>query len=61
MSDAIEITFVVPPAGEKPSIFRRNVRERIRDAVAHAHLDGRIDSARAEEIYRAVPVGELEP
>jgi hypothetical protein len=56
MSAAVEITFIVPPAGESPPEFRRTVQERIRDAFAHAHFDGKLDAARAEECYRAVPV-----
>jgi hypothetical protein len=52
----VQITFAVPRAGENPIEFRRAVQERIRDAFAHAHFDGKLDAARAEECYRAIPV-----
>jgi hypothetical protein len=52
------ITFNVPPLGDKPSEFRRAVQENIHDAIAHAHFDGRLDAARAEECFRAIPVHE---
>jgi len=58
MITAVQITFIVPPAGESPSEFRRALLENVRAAIAHAHLDGKLDAARAEECYRALPVAE---
>jgi len=58
VNDPVEITFTVPPAGEKPSEYRRVLLETIRDALAHAHFDGQLDAARAEECYRALPIEE---
>jgi len=58
MSALVEITFMVPAAGEKPSGFRGALLEGIRDAIAHAYFDGRLDADRTEECFRALPIEE---
>jgi hypothetical protein len=50
------ITFVVPPAGEKPSEFRRNFVQAIRDASSELHSKGQIGTELLEEIIRALPL-----
>jgi len=50
------ISFVVPPAGEKPSEFRRAFVLAIRIAAYESHFDGQISSEILEEIIRALPL-----
>jgi hypothetical protein len=55
------IPFNMPAAGEKPSEFRRALISAIRDAIAAAHFAGDVDSARAEESFRALVVEDPHP
>jgi hypothetical protein len=57
-ANTVRIIVALPPAGKSPSKFRRYFLKAIRDAIAHAHLEGRFDAARAEECYRALPLEE---
>jgi hypothetical protein len=52
--DPVEIRFIVPPAGEQPSEFRRAIIQSIRDAIAAAAMSGALDMARADEGFRAL-------
>jgi hypothetical protein len=58
-TDPIYLTFLVPREGKSPSEFRRAVQANIRETVARSYFDGKLDAARADEIYRAVPVEDV--
>jgi len=55
---SVVLTITVPEPGERPSEFRAEFIEAIRDAAAHAHFDGLLAAEVVEEIYRAIPVVE---
>jgi hypothetical protein len=59
-SRTTRITFVfeVPSATLSPFEFRRAFVSAIRDAIAGAQLDGRIDAPLAVEMFRALPTQE---
>ncbi len=55
----VTLSITLPPAGDKPSEFRRAFIQAVRDAATQAAIEGRIDFAIAEEVVRALPVEEL--
>jgi hypothetical protein len=54
----VAILFWVPVPGDRPSEFRRAFLIAIRDAIAKARFAGKLDGARAEECFRALPIEE---
>jgi hypothetical protein len=57
--EPVSITFVMPPAGNKPSEFRRALIVAIRAAIGAAHHAGELDAPRAVESFRVLAVEEL--
>jgi hypothetical protein len=54
----ITFTFTVPSAALMPFQFRRAFVSAIRDAIARAQIEGRIDAPLAVEMFRALPIKE---
>ena len=61
IEDPADVTFTVPRAMRDASEFRREVQENIRVAVMQAYLDGKLDSDRVDELYRAVQIERVSP
>jgi hypothetical protein len=57
----VSVIFSVPASGERPTAFRRALVTAVRDAIATAAMAGRLDTARAEEAFRALPIEESCP
>jgi hypothetical protein len=56
MDPEVQITFAMPPAGDKPSEYRHELVARIRDAIAAKAMAGELDMALADEAFRALPL-----
>jgi hypothetical protein len=54
-----KITFELPAAGDSPFIFRRRFLGAIRDAIAHAQINGEVDAEIAVECFKSLPMPDV--